>query len=647
MRIRLVLVALGLATALHAQNNGPITITIDAAANRHPINPNIYGVSFASIDDLRSLQSPLNREGGNGETRYNWQANATNRASDGFFESIGESSATPGEHADTFIDTSKAGGAEPMITIPIMGWVARLGPDRSGLNSFSVAKYGPQQSTDPQMPDAGNGTRPDGSLIVNNDPNDANLPVDATFQQAWVQHLVSRWGLAANGGVRYYVLDNEHSLWQSTHRDVHPAGATMDEVFSKMMNSAQSIKSVDPGALVAGPEEWGWGGYFSSGYDQQWDAAHGPSDSPDRAAHGNADYLPWLLDQFRAYDTMHGVRLLDLFTVHYYPQGGEFSDNTSIQMQLLRNRSTRSLWDASYVDASWIANKVQLIPLLHSWVDEHYPGTKIGITEYNWGAESHINGATAQADILGIFGREGLDLATRFMTPSFFSPVYKAMQMYLRGFGDISVKTSSPDPDNLSAFAAVRSADQALTVMLVSKTLEGDTATTIDVSNFDTRGRVQIWQLTAENLITYLGDVALSGTSFHMILPPQSITMAVFLGPSGQVTGPALALSGPPTLTDGLFAFSGTASPDVTSISYFLSGATRGSGNVSGTTSWNATLKLNPGNTIIEFSARGASLDETSLSIIFEVAPRKYRLVRAASELRTSPERYFTGPLRQ
>ena len=44
------------------------------------------------------------------------------------------------------------------------------------------------------------------------------------------------------------------------------------------------------------------------------------------------------------------------------------------------------------------------------WVNTYYVlGTPIGITEYNWGAESNINGATAQAEILGIFGREGLD----------------------------------------------------------------------------------------------------------------------------------------------------------------------------------------------------------------------------------------------
>ena len=57
-----------------------------------------------------------------------------------------------------------------------------------------------------------------------------------------------------------------------------------------------------------------------------------------------------------------------------------------------------------------LGDTVRLIPRVKEWVDQYYPGTKIGITEYNWGAEAHINGATSQADVLGIFGREGLDI---------------------------------------------------------------------------------------------------------------------------------------------------------------------------------------------------------------------------------------------
>ena len=61
-----------------------------------------------------------------------------------------------------------------------------------------------------------------------NDPNDANTPSSATIQQAWVQHLVSTWGLSASGGLQFYILDNEHSIWQGTCRDTHPVGADDD-----------------------------------------------------------------------------------------------------------------------------------------------------------------------------------------------------------------------------------------------------------------------------------------------------------------------------------------------------------------------------------------------------------------------------------
>ena len=237
-------------------------------------------------------------------------------------------------------------------------------------------------------------------------------------KQGWVQDLVSRWGTNANGGLRYYILDNEPSIWHGTHRDVHPTGATMDEIKNKILDYAGKIKAADPSALVVGPEEWGWSGYLFSGYDQQYGSTHGWSSLPDRNNHGGVDYLPWLLDQLRQNNTATGKRLLDIFTVHYYPQGGEFSNDVSSAMQLRRNRSTRSLWDPNYVDESWINDRVQLIRRVKNWVNTFYPGTQVGITEYNWGGENHINGATAQADILGIFGREGLDMAARWTTPA-------------------------------------------------------------------------------------------------------------------------------------------------------------------------------------------------------------------------------------
>ena len=117
---------------------------------------------------------------------------------------------------------SKSVGAQSMITVPMIDWVAKLGANRSKLSSFSVGKYGAQTGTDWQWyPDAGNGVQQStGQNITWNDPNDANTPNSATMQQSWVQHIVSRFGPASSGGLKYYILDNEYSIWHQSHRDV-------------------------------------------------------------------------------------------------------------------------------------------------------------------------------------------------------------------------------------------------------------------------------------------------------------------------------------------------------------------------------------------------------------------------------------------
>jgi PKD repeat protein len=514
---------------------------------------------------------PLNRYGGNNTSRYNWQLNADNRGADWYFESIAESSSTPGERGDTFFSQAKAAGAQAMLTVPTIDWVAKLGPNRSKLASFSQQRYGQQTGNDWQwFPDAGNGVlRSTGQNVTGNDPSEANVPNSTALEQGWVQHLVDRWGAAAAGGVRFYVLDNEPSIWFSTHRDVHPQGPTMEEVRDKTIAYASAIKAADPSALVVGPEEWGWSGYLYSGYDQQYGAAHNWCCFPDRQAHDGWDYLPWLLDQLRRNETQTGRRLLDVFSVHYYPQGGEFSNDTSTTMQLLRNRSTRSLWDPSYVDQSWINDRVKLIPRLKGWAASYYPGLRTAITEYNWGAEGHVNGATTQADVLGIFGREGLDYAARWTTPASSTPTYKAIRLYRNydgnrsTFGDTSVAASVPDPDSLSAFAAVRSSDGALTVMVVNKVLTGPTPVTLSLAGFAAGAAAQAWQLTSANAIARLADVAVAGSALTATVPTQSVTLFV-IPPGGSNRPPAAAASASPTsgVAPLAVSFDGTGSSD-------------------------------------------------------------------------------------
>lgn len=513
-----------------AAQNAPVTIAVDAAAARHPIDPRIYGVAFASPADLAALNAPLNRSGGNNMSTYSYANNAQNLDADYYFESYPQGSATPGAEADSFVSATKSAGAAPMLTIPMIGWVARLGPGQSILPSFSVKKYGAQCAVDPYDTDAGDGLHTDCKTpVTGNDPHDAYIPDSPGREQAWLRHLVKTWGRAAAGGVSYYLMDNEPSIWFSTHRDIHPVGPHADEYRDKVLAESAKIRALDPKAQILAPEEWGWEAYFHSGYDQQYAAQHNYCCYPDHQnQQGGADYVPWLLAQWAP------THAIDVLSLHFYPQGGEFGSDDSPAIQLLRNRSTRQLWDPNYVSESWIDAPVYLIPRMKAWVASAYAGAaRTAITEYNWGDEAAINGATTQADIDGIFGQQGLDIATRWTVPGNTTPTFKAMQMYRNydghnsGFGETSVAATVPNPDDLSAFAALRAADHALTVMVISKVLSGTTPVTLTLANATQAGTAARYQLTSGNAITPLAPIGWSGGALQDTVPAQSITLYV------------------------------------------------------------------------------------------------------------------------
>jgi len=523
-------------------------VSIDAFSSIHPISPYIYGMNWCSPAQILDMNLKSNRAGGNINSTYNWKNNAGNHAADWFFESLGGSSTVAGADEDSFVTTTKSANAEPILTIPTLGWVAKLGPNGERYASFSVAKYGAQQKVDPWWSDAGNGVRPDGTAITGNDPNDAFVPSDVNYIKPDLTRLVSKFGQGANGGVKFYILDNEVDAWHATHRDAHPVGATIDEMLGYTKAYGAAVKAADPTAKVIGLEVWNWTGCFTSGYDAQ----HGQG--TDRAAHGNMDVYPYILQQLNAYTQTTGVRPLDYLSIHFYPQGTDGGGDNSTATQLLRNRATRQLWDRNYTSESWMNTKIYAIPHLKDWINTYYPGTKTAITEYSWGGDDTMNGATTMADELGIFGREGLDLATRWGLPA--SPSYEAFKLYTNydgnksTFGDTSVGATVLNPDYLNTFAAIRSKDDALTIMVINKTLSGTTPVTLNISNFKAGGPAKVWQVSSPAIVQQ-PDAPVNSGVINLTVPAPSVTLFVVpaAAPSLTSLSPSSANAGSGSMT--------------------------------------------------------------------------------------------------
>jgi fibronectin type 3 domain-containing protein len=209
------------------------------------------------------------------------------------------------------------------------------------------------------------------------------------------------------------------------------------------------------------------------------------------------------------------------------------------------------LWDPTFTDsAGWYADGgqnggiVDYIPTMQNWVKAAFPngdGPQIGCTEYqDWGEDdTTLAGATVHADVLGIFGYYGFDLATTWGltdTPAKLAfAIYRNYDGKLSTFGDTSVSTTVANPDNLSSFAALRSSDGALTVMVVNKQT-GSTPVTIDLANFVPSSAATAYQINSatQTSVASLGSVAVASNAIGATVPAQSVTL--FVIPAGTVT---------------------------------------------------------------------------------------------------------------
>ncbi|HMM56998.1 MAG TPA: glycoside hydrolase family 44 protein [Rudaea sp.] len=519
-----------------------VNVGVDLTANVHPFSPLIFGVAYGDTSRNAQMGYTVDRWGGNSTTRYNWQTDFHNTANDYYFENIPDCTAptcagTPpaGNSADTFVHGAFGAGAQPLLTIPTIGWTPR--PDSAKQHpytvGFSVAKYGAQQSVDPWDTNAGNGYRTNGTAITGNDPADTSVVAPPSFEQGWIAHLQSAFGIAANGGVKLYTLDNEVMLWNSTHRDVHPAPATYDEIWSKTVAYASAIKQQEPGALVTGPVTWGYCDLFGS-------AADNCVDGTDRLAHGGLPFVAWYLQQVCANPLSGGKHLVDYLDLHYYPQGTNvsLSDADDPATARVRLRALKELYDPTWVSESWIANlgdadanhydKPDLIPRVRAWISQYCPGTKLAITEYNWGNDGTVSGAVAQAEVLAIFAREGVDMATRWIAPAAGTNAEKGFSIFLnydgsgsKVLGD-SVGATSANVDQIGAYAF--HGDARTFVLLTNKD-----SVAHDVSLTFNTPHVAAWKLYG-----FTGATALAQTG------------------SGSMNSPSLTLTALPALSASL-----------------------------------------------------------------------------------------------
>jgi hypothetical protein len=504
------------ATAGDPPNVVRTRIACDAPAAR--ISPYIYGIAYGDAD-WPLLGARARRWGGNPSTRYNWEGNFNNRGADWFFENKGGSGTGWAE----YLAEGLSHGAPTALTVPTIGWVAKDAKSYP----FSVAKLGAQQKTDPWAPDVGNGVSPSGTELKAGPPTDTSVEAPPAFIKRWVAAIVASDAKTGKRSVYEYILDNEPNLWYRTHRDVRPEPLGYDELLDRTIQYGTAIRAADRDALIAGPAEWGFTNYF----DSSKDTGAKVNLKLDRVAHGNAPLVEWYLRKLREHEQKNGVRVLDVLDLHYYPQGSNvYSAAADRPTQLLRLRSTRSLWDETYVDESWIKEPVRLLPRMKEWVEKNYPGLGISIGEWSFGGEGDITGALATAEALGRFAQFGVTSAFYWTAPPAKSESAAGFRAYRdfdgKGGHFLDLYVPSDQAQGASFFAS-READGSRMVV-VALNLSPDTAQTaqLDLSACGTvESHQEYTHVQGTAGLSPSGNVRQATTTVERSLPPWSIVV--------------------------------------------------------------------------------------------------------------------------
>ncbi|MGB2636338.1 MAG: Ig-like domain repeat protein [Candidatus Acidiferrum sp.] len=603
------------------------TLTVDADGNTHPINPDIYGLANYGLDATyaKEIQVPNIRWGGDGTTRYNWQVDSSNSGFDWYFMGgNGETTVTPSASADLMISTYKAASnAHTLLTIPIIPYVNK---SAAWSCSFPVSVYGAQQSTNPYVhpngDDCGNSIATDGTQLLDSNIYANHIDNTIALQQGWIQHLISTFGTAANGGVPYYQLDNEPGGWSNTHRDVEPVQPDYDTIISLGQQYAAMIKQTDPSAKVFGPVDFTLGGWIGTPSQQ-----------------GGLYAGQYYLQQMAAYQQTNNQRILDYFDEHYY--GGGSTDAAELE-------STRALWDPTFNSGSWVEQyyfdgPMQLIPRFQGWIQTYYPGTKLSISEYSFASGTNpLVDMLTETDVLGIFGTQALDFANMWNVPAATTPLAYSFRIYRNydgagsQFGDTSVNSTSTDQSQLSVYGALRSSDGALTVVAINKTT-GAIQTSLTLTNFKPASTAAVYTYSNANLTQIVAGtpVAVVSNAVDYTFPAYSVTVFVFT-PAPTTSGPTttsltasttqLNAGQSVTFTSTVAPTSGSGSP--TGLVTFSSGSTIvgvGTLNAQGiATCMTSSLAAGSYNVIATYSGDSSFGESTSspVSVVVTALPK-------------------------
>ncbi|MGO9839218.1 MAG: glycoside hydrolase family 44 protein [Polyangiaceae bacterium] len=510
-----------------------------------PISPYVYGINAFGIWE-KTTKWGLARQGGDATTAWNWTNNYSNSGADYCFwegQDTGGSTLAgniTSPQSGFPISTAQSLGVAYLVTAPIVDHVSAAFSNNTGIDNLcpgsATCNSGNENglevnsgkldfaSTDPNSPAfVGNSASKPGGNYCTCQPGAtcttgcAPSTTGTVYEDEFVNYLKVNYG--SGGAPIFMMLDNEPNYWPSTHPEIWPYTGTLgcgtsgtvtfDDIVTRNTTYATAMKKAWPQTKIFGPVVAQDGIIYAGDYND-----------PNLPT----PFTDYYLGKMATNSVTAGTPLLDAFDVHYYTSNGSTSQCVQVP---------RMFWDPNFTDFSASATDSidygwsgqnnyfdtnlyprQMIPRLLGKIATAY-GTKtaapgLSFSEYNPGCETQIEGGVAEADLLGIFGREGVFAATAWplktitngssQLENFLVAAYDLYRNYDgKGsiVGDTTVAAATSDVEHTSVYAFAHSTDSTRVDLVAINKTNAPLPVTIDIASAPTLTGATLYELAA------------------------------------------------------------------------------------------------------------------------------------------------------
>ena len=359
---------------------------------------------------------------------------------------------------------------------------------------------------------------------------------------------------------QYWSMDNEPEIWAGGHDDLPKDFSTPKKVADAIIDSfievAVKARAIYPGIKITGPvvaNEWLW---CNVNYIDPADGVRKSSLVPDGSDDNKVCWLEYFVKRIAQAQKERGVRLLDVFDIHWYPTEKDYE--TLINLH-------RVFYDTTYnypgtnsmhaVSGHWDwpepVTKEYIFKRVNDWMNQYMGeghGVTFGVTETEFLGADVMTNALIYASWLGTFADNGVEIFTPWVWKD---GMYEVLHLFSRYGHANRVESISSNDSLVSAYSSFNGAD-SMTVIFVNRSAGNSQNVNLSIANFDAIPQAvptyTLSGLSGETFVSHTSNALKKGTAniadnkLSITLPAKSIMAVQLTAPKVEESSSSAAV---------------------------------------------------------------------------------------------------------